>query len=87
MQTIAMPINFPQPSRRGRKSGDGVCQRATHLEGGRFRREGDSLEYSQEEVDFMMAMERYKRENRRINPTFAEVLAVARSLGYRKDQP
>jgi hypothetical protein len=39
---------------------------------------------SEDEVEFMMAMERYKRENRRPFPTWHEVLAVLRALGYRK---
>lgn len=41
-------------------------------------------EYTGEEMEFMLAVDRYKRENRRPFPTWAEVLAVARDLGYRK---
>jgi hypothetical protein len=41
-------------------------------------------DYSDEETDFMKAMDRYKRENRRPFPTWSEVLEVLRSLGYRK---
>ena len=42
------------------------------------------VEYSLDEVEFMTAVERYKRERRRPFPTCSEVLAVLQSLGYRK---
>ncbi|MCS7020698.1 MAG: hypothetical protein NZ703_13250 [Gemmataceae bacterium] len=41
-------------------------------------------DYTEEELEFMKAMERYKRENRRPFPTWSEVLEVLRSLGYRR---
>jgi hypothetical protein len=41
-------------------------------------------DYSDEEIDFMKAMDQYKRDNRRPFPTWSEVLEVLRSLGYRK---
>ena len=41
-------------------------------------------DYSEDETEFMKAMDRYKRENRRPFPTWSEVLEVLRSLGYRK---
>jgi hypothetical protein len=44
-------------------------------------------DYSDDDVQFLKAIERYKRENRRPYPTWAEVLAVLKSLGYRKAVP
>jgi hypothetical protein len=41
-------------------------------------------EYSNEEIEFMKAMDQYKRDNRRPFPTWSEVLEVLRALGYRK---
>ncbi len=41
-------------------------------------------DYSDEETDFMNAMDRYKRDNRRPFPTWSEVLEVMRAMGYRK---
>lgn len=41
-------------------------------------------DYSNEEIDFMKAMDQYKRDNRRPFPTWSEVLEVLRALGYRK---
>lgn len=45
-------------------------------------------EYTDEERVFMMAVDAYKRKHNRPWPTLSEILAVAKSLGYRKvDDP
>lgn len=41
-------------------------------------------EYSADDAEFIKAMEDYMRRTGRKFPLFTEVLAVARSLGYRK---
>jgi hypothetical protein len=41
-------------------------------------------DYSGEEIEFMKAMDDYKRQSGRQFPTWSEVLEVIRSLGYRK---
>lgn len=41
-------------------------------------------DYTNDEVEFMQAMEAYKRKNGRMFPTCSEVLEVVRSLGYAK---
>lgn len=41
-------------------------------------------DYSEDEVEFMSAMDDYKRRSGRQFPTWSEVLEVVRSLGYRK---
>ena len=41
-------------------------------------------DYSIDEIEFMKAMDQYKRDNRRPFPTWSEVLEVLHSLGYRK---
>src|SRR5262245_20943902 len=41
-------------------------------------------DYNDEEIEFMKAMDQYKRANRRPFPTWSEVLEVLRALGYRK---
>jgi hypothetical protein len=41
-------------------------------------------DYNDDETEFMKAMDRYKRENRRPFPTWSEVLEVLRALGYRR---
>ncbi len=40
--------------------------------------------YTHDETEFMLAMDQYKRDNRRPYPTWHEVLLVLISLGYRK---
>lgn len=41
-------------------------------------------EYTDDEINFMKAMDQYKRDNRRPFPTWSEVLEVLASLGYRR---
>lgn len=42
-----------------------------------------SADYDDEQREFMVAIDRYKRERRRPYPGWDEVLAVAKSIGYR----
>ena len=42
-------------------------------------------DYSHDEIEFMQAVERYKRSSGRMFPTTSELLQVVRSLGYTKD--
>jgi hypothetical protein len=41
-------------------------------------------DYNDNEIEFMKAMDQYKRDNRRPFPTWSEVLEVLHALGYRK---
>jgi hypothetical protein len=41
-------------------------------------------DYSQAEMEFMLAMNAYKQKSGRMFPTWSEVLEVLRSLGYEK---
>ncbi len=41
-------------------------------------------DYSNDEVEFMRAVDRYKRSTGRMFPTTSELLGVLRSLGYTK---
>ena len=40
-----------------------------------------------EQFEFVMAVEMYKKVNKRMYPTWTEVLEVMRQLGYRKVLP
>jgi hypothetical protein len=42
-------------------------------------------EYAAEEMEFMQALDRYKRTSGRMFPTCSETLEVLKSLGYRRD--
>lgn len=41
-------------------------------------------DYTADELEFMRAVDAYKRSRRRPFPTLTEILDVARALGYRK---
>ncbi len=41
-------------------------------------------DYTEEEREFLVAIDRYKRSARRPYPTWREVLRVIKALGYRK---
>mgnify|MGYP007068940140 CR=1 FL=1 len=43
-------------------------------------------EYSDDQIEFMKAMDLYKRANRRPFPTWSEVLEVLHALGYRRTE-
>lgn len=44
-------------------------------------------DYGADEVEFMQALERYKRASGRMFPTCSEILEVVRSLGYQRNLP
>lgn len=44
-------------------------------------------DYQPEEIEFMRAMDDYKRRSGRQFPTWSEVLEVVKDLGYRKVAP
>jgi hypothetical protein len=77
------------PDRRKRSIPVAVERRS-----GKDRRQGErrrqvdpttcERDYNDDEINFMKAMDQYKRANRRPFPTWSEVLEVLHSLGYRK---
>jgi hypothetical protein len=48
------------------------------------RRSAEEGEMSAEQFEFVMAIETYKKVNKRMYPTWTEVLEVIHQLGYRK---
>jgi len=48
------------------------------------RRAAEEGEMTEEQFEFLMAIDQYKRENQRPFPTWTEVLEVIKALGYRK---
>lgn len=62
------------------------CHSAVHS---RRRRNIDPTtcerEYSAEEIEFMRALDAYKRSSGRAFPTCSEILEVIRDLGYRRE--
>jgi hypothetical protein len=49
-----------------------------------FRKAAEEGEMTDEQFEFCMAIETYKKVNKRMYPTWTEVLEVVRQLGYRK---
>jgi len=48
------------------------------------RKDAEEGELSEEQFEFVMAMDEYKRANKRPFPSWTEVLEVIKYLGYRK---
>jgi hypothetical protein len=51
------------------------------------RKSAEEGEMNVEQFEFVMAIETYKRLNRRLYPTWTEILEIVRQLGYRKILP
>ena len=51
------------------------------------RREAEEGEMNIEQFEFIMAIETYKKVNKRLYPTWTEILEIVRQLGYRKIKP
>ena len=50
------------------------------------RRAAEEGEMNTEQFEFVMAVEAYKKANRKLYPTWTEIFEVLRQLGYRKVQ-
>ncbi len=48
------------------------------------RKSAEEGQMTQEQFDFLMAIDEYKQKNSRPFPTWTEVLDVVKALGYRK---
>ncbi len=48
------------------------------------RRSAEEGEMNDEQFEFLMAIDQYKKANNRPFPSFTEVLEIAKALGYRK---
>jgi len=90
-----MPMDESDYEGPERRSGEERRQADTGLERRRGpgrrraddRREAEEGEMNTEQFEFIMAIETYKKVNKRIYPTWTEVLEVVRQLGYRKVKP
>lgn len=78
--------------RRGKTRRESVVERRVGLDRRRGpgrrrsddRRAAEEGEMTDEQFEFLMAVNEYKRVNKRPFPTWTEVLDVMRALGYRK---
>lgn len=85
---MSATVAAPRASRQNRPQGDVAAPHRTPR-GPRRRRFIDPTtcdrDYGPEEVEFMQALERYKRSSGRMFPTCSEILEVVRSLGYQRN--
>ena len=51
------------------------------------RKSAEEGEMNSYQFEFVMAIETYKKVNRRLYPTWTEILEIVRQLGYRKVKP
>ncbi len=51
------------------------------------RKAAEEGEMTGEQFEFVMAIEMYKKVNKRLYPTWTEILEIVRQLGYRKVMP
>ena len=50
----------------------------------KLRKAAEEGEINDEQFDFLLTIDRYKRENKKPFPTWTEVLDVIKAMGYRK---
>jgi len=85
--------NYQGPERRKRELDRRLCpdRRLGGLAGRRaedrkaFEERIENGELTLEEVEFIRAIDRYKRKYDRPFPTYSEILSVVKQLGYTKD--
>jgi hypothetical protein len=47
----------------------------------------DNFDYTEEEMEFIKAIERYQKKEKKRYLAYSEILAVAKSIGYTKPNP
>jgi len=77
----------PRTARRSTAASSTPASRAAVRHGRRRMIDPTTCErdYRPEEVEFMQALDLYKRASGRMFPTCSEVLEVLKSLGYRRE--
>jgi hypothetical protein len=99
-QSASQPAGSVERRRAGRRESDGaespegiaVVDRRSGLDRRRGpgrrrsedRRTAEEGEMNDDQLEFIMAINEYKKVNRRPFPTWTEILDVAKALGYRK---
>jgi hypothetical protein len=90
-QISAEDSNYTGPERRSgadRRSETGLeRRRGPGRRRADDRREAEEGEMNVEQFEFIKAIETYKKVNKRLYPTWTEILEIVRQLGYRKVLP
>ena len=93
VQQTEVPLSVKEdpgscPEWSNRRATEQACRAAKARQSSGRRRFVDPTtcerDYSQAELEFMLAMNEYKQKSGRMFPTWSEVLEVLRSLGYEK---
>jgi hypothetical protein len=88
-RTSAEEAGYTGPERRAAERRDSTGLERRRGPGRRRsddRKAAEEGEMTDEQFEFCMAIETYKKVNKRMYPTWTEVLEVVRQLGYRKVQ-
>ncbi len=72
-----IPVSVERRADLDRRRGPGIRREED-------RRAAEEGEMTDEQFEFVMAVDRYKRANNRPFPTLTEILEVIQALGYRK---
>ena len=72
-----IPVSVDRRTGLDRRRGPGIRREED-------RRAAEEGEMTDEQFEFVMAVDRYKRANNRPFPTLTEILEVIQNLGYRK---
>ena len=86
-RTSAVEAGYTGPERRAGERRDPTGLERRRGPGRRRsddRKAAEEGEMTDEQFEFCMAIETYKKVNKRMYPTWTEVLEVIRQLGYRK---
>jgi len=76
----ATTLSTPRSIARRRSRSQDVAARRRRIDPTTCERD-----YGPEEIEFMRALEAYKRSSGRLFPTCSEILEVVHSLGYRRE--
>ena len=78
----------PQRRKKPRRETTGLeRRRGAGIRRSDERRAAEEGEMNSEQFEFVMAVEAYKKVNKKLYPTWTEILEVMKQLGYRKVQP
>ncbi len=85
-KTVSVPVDRRSDCERRAKKGsvDIDRRRGPGIRREEDRRAAEEGEMTDEQFEFIMAVDRYKRANSRPFPTLTEILEVIQNLGYRK---
>ncbi len=85
-ESVSVSVDRRSASERRAKKGSGDIdrRRGPGIRRAEDRRAAEEGEMTDEQFEFIMAVDRYKRANSRPFPTLTEILEVFQALGYRK---